>query len=188
MNQTTNALKTDGPTLAEWIAAGYKAETYPPKGYAPRTAMRYFHADNSNRLIQGDGKSFQFHSYQLLHGSWSGVYATKDEQELKALEGLVANPKSAVTEISAQEYERCRQKKISSDKSSTLLIAPAPPGPMTSMVQDAIGAGSTVETVIPGPEQPIVAAPVADPISIGNVTTGATEVAAPTPIQGADLS
>lgn len=27
-------LRTDGPTLKEYIAAGYKAENYPPEGYA----------------------------------------------------------------------------------------------------------------------------------------------------------
>lgn len=34
----TNAdgLRTDGPTLAEYLEAGYTADTYPPKGYASR--------------------------------------------------------------------------------------------------------------------------------------------------------
>lgn len=31
-------LRTDGPTLAEWVAAGYLAEKYPPDGYAVREA------------------------------------------------------------------------------------------------------------------------------------------------------
>lgn len=29
-------LKPGGPTLAEYVASGYSAETYPPAGYAPR--------------------------------------------------------------------------------------------------------------------------------------------------------
>ncbi len=29
-------LRTDGPTLAEYVAAGYKAETYPPQGYSDK--------------------------------------------------------------------------------------------------------------------------------------------------------
>lgn len=29
-------LREDGPTLAEFVAAGYSAENYPPEGYAPR--------------------------------------------------------------------------------------------------------------------------------------------------------
>lgn len=37
--QQSNAeLRTDGPTLAEYIAAGYDPETYPPEGYASRDA------------------------------------------------------------------------------------------------------------------------------------------------------
>jgi len=31
-------LRTDGPTLAEYIAAGYKAENYPPIGFAAKPA------------------------------------------------------------------------------------------------------------------------------------------------------
>jgi len=30
-------LRTDGPTVSEYVAAGYKASNYPPKGYAPRS-------------------------------------------------------------------------------------------------------------------------------------------------------
>ena len=29
-------LRTDGPTLKEYVAAGYGADTYPPAGYAAR--------------------------------------------------------------------------------------------------------------------------------------------------------
>ena len=37
-------LRTDGPTLEEFVAAGYRAELYPPPGYAARTEerVRYF--------------------------------------------------------------------------------------------------------------------------------------------------
>jgi hypothetical protein len=31
------SLKTDGPTIAEWVAAGYMAGNYPPSGYASRS-------------------------------------------------------------------------------------------------------------------------------------------------------
>lgn len=30
------ALRQDGPTLAEWVAAGYPKDHYPPAGYAPK--------------------------------------------------------------------------------------------------------------------------------------------------------
>lgn len=32
-----NGLRLDGPTIDEFVAAGYKAEAYPPEGYAPKT-------------------------------------------------------------------------------------------------------------------------------------------------------
>ena len=32
-------LRTDGPTLEEYVAAGYKAENYPPQGYAAKASV-----------------------------------------------------------------------------------------------------------------------------------------------------
>jgi hypothetical protein len=32
-------LRMDGPTLEEYIEAGYKAESYPPQGYAPKPSV-----------------------------------------------------------------------------------------------------------------------------------------------------
>lgn len=32
------ALKQDGPTVQEWVAAGYKASVYPPGGYASKSS------------------------------------------------------------------------------------------------------------------------------------------------------
>lgn len=33
----TNTLKEDGPTVKEYVEAGYKASEYPPKGYASKS-------------------------------------------------------------------------------------------------------------------------------------------------------
>lgn len=32
-----DGVKRDGPTVAEWVAAGYSASSYPPEGYASRS-------------------------------------------------------------------------------------------------------------------------------------------------------
>ncbi len=32
------SLKQDGPTVEEWVAAGYKASAYPPDGYASKSS------------------------------------------------------------------------------------------------------------------------------------------------------
>jgi hypothetical protein len=37
-DETAAELRTDGPTLEEYVAAGYSAENYPPTGYAERAA------------------------------------------------------------------------------------------------------------------------------------------------------
>lgn len=34
--EDTQGLKMDGPTLEEWVKAGYDAENYPPRGYAEK--------------------------------------------------------------------------------------------------------------------------------------------------------
>jgi len=33
-------LRLDGPTMEEWLAAGYRRENYPPRGYAPKPSRR----------------------------------------------------------------------------------------------------------------------------------------------------
>jgi len=43
-----HALRTDGPTLAEYVAAGYLAENYPPQGYAPVEDPAPAPADSNN--------------------------------------------------------------------------------------------------------------------------------------------
>lgn len=46
-------LKTDGPTLAEWVAAGYAAETYPPSGYATREAGSVYLGHVGEPAVEG---------------------------------------------------------------------------------------------------------------------------------------
>lgn len=38
-------LKEDGPTIAEFMAAGYKASQYPPKGYASKSSDEEVNAE-----------------------------------------------------------------------------------------------------------------------------------------------
>lgn len=46
-------LKTDGPTLAEWVAAGYAAEAYPPSGYATREAGSVYLGHVGEPAVEG---------------------------------------------------------------------------------------------------------------------------------------
>ena len=36
-NEILNNLSDEGPTIKEWVEAGYKASLYPPKGYHPKS-------------------------------------------------------------------------------------------------------------------------------------------------------
>lgn len=69
--------------------------------------MKYYHAENANRIIAG----LIFNTYDTIAGSHFAVHATEDEAEIKALDDLVKDKKSAVTEISEAEYVKCTQKK-----------------------------------------------------------------------------
>jgi hypothetical protein len=72
---------------------------------------KYFHAENSNRKITVDKLEFTFEPYEVFGGSWMGVYKAEREDESAALSSLTADPKTAVTEISAAEYDKLRKKK-----------------------------------------------------------------------------
>jgi hypothetical protein len=49
-----NGLKLDGPTLEEWVKAGYMPENYPPKGWAekPSVGLAKFRADQADAAIK----------------------------------------------------------------------------------------------------------------------------------------
>jgi hypothetical protein len=44
-------LRLDGPTLEEYVKAGYKAESYPPKGYAAKPSPAGFQATTSGTSL-----------------------------------------------------------------------------------------------------------------------------------------
>ena len=70
--------------------------------------MRYFFAQNAGRLIGG---TLEFNIYDVIGGSAVGVYETEDPAELELLDKLIADPSSAVSEISQAEYEGELKKK-----------------------------------------------------------------------------
>ena len=49
----SSELRTDGPTLEEYVAAGYDAKTYPPKGYAAKPSK----ASSSSSSSSSPGKA-----------------------------------------------------------------------------------------------------------------------------------
>jgi hypothetical protein len=43
------SLRDDGPTVAEYVAAGYRASGYPPRGYASRSTTEEIAAEIANQ-------------------------------------------------------------------------------------------------------------------------------------------
>lgn len=135
---------------------------------------KFYHAENSNRTIKSKGVNFYFTPYQLLAGTWHGLYKTAKANEQEALDELIKDPISAVTAVDEKEYVRCLQKKAHNEQRSGTWNAPQPPPPTTSRLEDAVTAGSPVTselTPVPPDRQPITS--VESALSVGSVTTGA---------------
>lgn len=59
-------LRQDGPTMAEWVAAGYNPAAYPPHGYAVRsTPANGSTAPKSVKKTGPDGKKYKY-AYQRV--------------------------------------------------------------------------------------------------------------------------
>ncbi|SFX17597.1 HeH/LEM domain-containing protein [Pseudomonas sp. NFACC49-2] len=50
-----NGLRTDGPTVADFVAAGYEANDYPPTGYASRSTDEEIAAAIAAQKLKADG-------------------------------------------------------------------------------------------------------------------------------------
>jgi hypothetical protein len=74
--------------------------------------MKFFHSENSNRVIKSQGLAFQFESYEIFGGAWRGTFATQDEGQIAALLALTSNARSGVTEIDKETFEAKSKKKV----------------------------------------------------------------------------
>jgi hypothetical protein len=52
-----NGLRTDGPTVAEFVAAGYQASDYPPAGYASRSTDEEIAEELKAQKLKADESS-----------------------------------------------------------------------------------------------------------------------------------
>lgn len=141
-------------------------------------ATKYYEAQNCNRLIQSGGMRFDFKPYRLFAGSWDGVFTTDNEDAQKAMDYLIANPRSAIKEITAAEH----QAKLESSPDYVANYNPTPesegktvPAPVASKTAGRIIPSNAVVQDAPGPEnQPEIipsSAPVddADALKVGSV-------------------
>lgn len=66
---------------------------------------KFYHAENCNRVISHGGRAFPFKPYRRFGGTWQGTYFTNDEAEQAGLDALTANRKTAVTEITGDQWK-----------------------------------------------------------------------------------
>lgn len=70
------------------------------------TNPKFYHAENSNRTIMSRGIGFQFDPYMQHGGTWFGLFETDKPEFIGALDELVSQNRTAITEISKEEFER----------------------------------------------------------------------------------
>lgn len=141
--------------------------------------MKFYHAENCNRRIATKDFTFAFEPYDYLAGTWRGILATDDPAHQTALESLVADPRSAVTALSAQEYAAKAKKK---HRDAVVNYSPL----LVERVKSPLVQGKPVEVAAerPSPDLPqaeVKAAPLSkaqDALKIGEVSTSPAPVPA----------
>jgi hypothetical protein len=117
-------------------------------------SRQFYHTENCNRLIRHGGHQFAFQPYEMLGGTWCGIFATENPDEIKVLDELVNDKNSAVTSINAEEFELCSEKKARAARGNlnTSLVQPEPT-PAPDVSASAVG----------GPGEPVETNPDAEP-------------------------
>jgi hypothetical protein len=136
---------------------------------------RFFHAENCNRFIKMDGFSFAFDPVNYIGGTWCGVYSTSDEKQVAALEKLCQTPRSAVREISREDFQKLTQKKtsISSGVLDLSALVNAEASPLIPQGAPPVGVPVNTEPPAPMPTvKPLDA--VADALAVAPVAKAAT--------------
>lgn len=87
--QPKKGLRTDGPTLEEFVLAGYDAVDYPPEGYAERKVMYRFAKlrGTTAKTIFPDGSFFQW-SPKRVHGGGFAPTTSMETSDAKLAEQL----------------------------------------------------------------------------------------------------
>lgn len=137
---------------------------------------RYFHVENCNRHVLGDGHRFTFEPYENVGGCWFGVLATSDPEEIAALEKICADKKSAVTETDAAEFSKAQKKKSLAQPNFGPSRAPSARA-FTGDASDVASLSGQVPNVDPDVNVPEV--PTSSPSTPDAAGTNIGQVAAP---------
>lgn len=142
---------------------------------------RFFYAQNCNRFIKQDGFSFSFDPVSYVGGTWCGVLVASDEKQVAALVKLVQTPRSAVTEISREEFSKLVQKKRQISTGVLDLSALVSPEASPMMPQSATPVGAPVNPELPTP------APATQPLNTVADALTVSPIAAKPATSGCDL-
>lgn len=71
--------------------------------------FKYYHAENSTRVFNVNGREVLFQPYSYFGGTWRGIYATEDEVIQSGLDNMTLTPQNAIQEITREDYEAKRE-------------------------------------------------------------------------------
>jgi hypothetical protein len=128
---------------------------------------KYYAVENCRRRISAAGIVFAFQATHHFAGTWFGEYSTDKPEEQAALAQLTVNPKSGVTEVTAEEHAELLKKKLSLPERSRAIQPVQPPlTPTPVAVADRagrlVGEVQLSEPASPAAPQPKLTPPVDD--------------------------
>lgn len=138
--------------------------------------MRYFHTVFANRAVAAGNHTIKFDAYALAGSCWLGIYATENDSEIEELSKLPQNPKSGVTEIDAEEFEKCEKKRELAGRGYSTPSLIQPPANATSARPAGVGDSIDMTPSLPE-EKLVVGAPlgdVAEAVQIGVIPKNAS--------------
>lgn len=138
---------------------------------------KYYHTDNASKKVRSGEFEFLFSPYDNFAGAWRGIYETGDETEQVALDFLVHNPASAVTELTQAEYEAKVKKKAPTITSRQSVDWKPPqakinPNPAAVLVENPSPSPSQADV---GLDKPATITNINDVLSTGYVEPQPTE-------------
>lgn len=90
---------------------GYRYLSYPEK-----VMWRFYHCANASKGHKAGNMVFHFDHVAIHGGAMQGAYATDEQEKQLALDELVHNPASGITEMTKDQWEGFTKKKISPEQ------------------------------------------------------------------------
>lgn len=177
MARPRKATNTNSPTNSQSAIANSQPvvkESLTTQAVVP-VVTRYYHQESCNRVMKAGLTQIAFKPYQLLCGSWSGTYASKNPAEQECIAKLMEVRSNCITEISAEQYAACEKVRLVEQRRNMDLIVPPPPSATGGFLDDVAeqAQARVVTGEMPTPEPVVTVAPldsVDAALAIGSVT------------------